>query len=212
MKVTAISADTRLLSKETSAAAIRRQSRVPGVLYGLDKNILFSVDARELRKLVYTSEFSLIDLEVEGTTYRCILKDYQMHPVTDAMVHVDMLALKDGRAVKVEIPVHFVGSSPGQKAGGSIVRKLRKVLVKTTPEKLMSEFEVDISHLNLGESVRVRDMDVADGVQVMNQGPMPLATIEVPRALKAAEAEEAAAAEEEAGAEVVPEAGDETES
>ena len=107
------------------------------------------------------------------------------------------MALQDGRKVKVEIPVKFVGISPGVKEGGTIVRKLRKVRVKTTPENLVSEFEVDISHLSLGDSVRVRDMKVNENVEVMNPAPIPLASIEVPRALKAAEA----AAELEEGAE-----------
>ena len=90
MEVKALSATTRAISNESSAKKIRREKRVPGVLYGLDKNIHFSVNALELRKLVYTPSFNLVDMDVDGTTYRCILKDYQAHPVTDAIEHVDM--------------------------------------------------------------------------------------------------------------------------
>ena len=204
MKVTALAATPRIISKESTARAVRLEKRVPGVLYGLEQNIHFSVNALELRKLIYTPDFSLVDVEIDGKKHRCIIKDYQAHPVTDAITHVDMLALKDGRPIKVDIPVRFVGVSPGVKAGGSIIRKLRKVKIKTTPENLVEEFEVDISHLNLGDSVRVRDMKVADNIQVLNSGPIPLASVEVPRALKSAEA----AAEGEEGEEGAEEEGE----
>ena len=108
-----------------------------------------------------------------------------------------MLALTPGKTIKVELPVHFVGMSPGVKAGGTVVKKLRKVMVKTTPEHLVSEFQVDISDLELGQSVRVRDIVLEEGMEVMSPGPIPLATIEIPRALKSA----AAAAEDEEGVE-----------
>ncbi len=188
MNVIALSGTARTADDSPSASALRRENKVPGVLYGGAKNVHFSVDSLDLRSLIYTPSFNLVDLEVDGQTYRCILKDYQMHPVTDNVEHIDMLALQDGRPLKVDIPVRFSGAAPGLKAGGTLVQKLRKVQVKTTPDKLVNVFDVDISDLELGQSVRVRDMKVAEGVQIMNPEAIPLASIEIPRALKAAEA------------------------
>jgi large subunit ribosomal protein L25 len=190
MNVIGLAATKRSVTHGSSVKGVRKDKRVPGVLYGLEENVHFSVDARELRKLIYTPHFSLIDLECEGKTTRCIIKDYQAHPVSDEIQHIDMLALKEGRKVKVEIPVRFVGVSPGVKAGGKVISKLRKVKIKTTPENLVSEFTVDISHLTLGQSVRVKDMIVGEDVEVLNPGPIPMATVEVPRALKSAASKE----------------------
>lgn len=193
MKATPLSASVRSVTTSAALRALRNEKLVPGVLYGTGENIHFSVPAIDLRKLIYTPDFSLIELDLDGKTYRCIIKDYQIHPVTDALVHVDLLALKAGQPVKVDIPVHFTGNPEGVKSGGTIVKKLRKLRVKTTPEKLVEEFSIDITHLDLGQSVRVRDLETEDGVQIMNPGPIPMASIEIPRALKSA----ASAAEEE---------------
>ena len=195
MKITEIKADIRAEASSSSARALRRSGFVPGVLYGGGKNFHFAAQSQEIRKLIYTSDFGLVDLNIDGETHRCIVKDYQLHPVTDNIEHVDMLALTPGKTIKVELPVHFVGVAPGVKAGGTVVKKLRKVMVKTTPDNLISEFNVDISDLELGQSVRVRDIVLQEGMEVLNPGPIPLATIEIPRALKSA----AAAAEEEEG-------------
>lgn len=196
MNVITLNADNRAVDGSVSANSLRKEGKVPGVLYGTDQNVHFSLAKMDLRKIIYTPNFNLVDLVVDGATYRCILKDYQMHPVTDELEHVDLLALQNGRTFKVEIPVRFTGTSVGVKAGGTIVQKVRKVKIKTTPEKLVDVFEVDITDLDLGQSVRIRDMVVGEGIEVMNPPAIPMATIEIPRALKSAQA--AAAAEESA--------------
>lgn len=188
MNVINLTADNRLTDGSVTANSLRNEGKVPGVLYGTDENVHFSIGKMDLRKLIYTPNFNLVDLVVDGATYRCILKDYQMHPVTDELEHVDMLALKEGRMLKAEIPVRFVGASVGVKAGGTIVQKVRKVKIKTTPENLVDVFEVDITDLDLGQSVRIRDMVVGEGIEVMNPPAIPMATIEIPRALKSAKA------------------------
>ena len=199
MRVTNIQAEKRDTSSRSTLNELRKAKRVPGVLYGLDENVHFSALAQDVRKVIYTPHFELVDLEVDGSTQRCIVKDYQLHPVTDELVHVDLLALSPNKPVKVEVPVHFVGQSPGVKAGGTVVQKIRKVRIKTTPENLIEEFSVDISHLELGDSVRIRDIKTQDGVEVLMSAPMPLATIDIPRALKSAATK--AANEEAEGAE-----------
>ncbi len=195
MNVIELAADTRTETSGSSASNLRKSNKVPGVLYGVEENLHFSVEALEARKLIYTPNFNLIDIDIDGKTHRCILKDYQAHPVTDEIVHIDLLALKEGRKLKVEVPVRFVGTAEGVKAGGTVVRKIRKVKIKTTPELLVDRFDVDITHLSLGQSVRVRDMEVAEGIEILNPEANPMATIEIPRALKAAEAADAKAAE-----------------
>ena len=151
----------------------------------------------------------MVDISIDGKNYNCILKDAQFHPVTDNISHLDFLLLKEGTSVIAEIPVRLVGTSPGAKLGGKILMNLKKVKVKTTPDNLVDELTLDISKLQLGHSVRVREVMLPEGIEVMNDGSIPVASMVVPRALRSAAAaaaavvggeedEEETAAEEEA--------------
>lgn len=186
MKVTEIQAVLRDPADKRSLKSLRAEEKIPGVIYGLDKNIHFAVSEKEVRKVIYTPHFGLVELQIEGKAQQCIVKDYQRHPVTDELVHVDLLALNEKRPIKVDIPVRFVGQSIGVKAGGTVVQKRRKVRIKTLPSHLVEEFQVDISNLDLGESVRVRDIQTDDDIEILLDPPTPLATIDIPRALKSA--------------------------
>ncbi|CAL6314299.1 unnamed protein product [Bathycoccus prasinos] len=93
---------------------------------------------------------------------------YDMHPVTDSLTHIDFIELVDGTPVKVDIPIRFKGDSPGVKLGGKLLQSIRRVTVKTLPENLVDELFVDISELELGFAVRVRDIEAPDSVQIMN--------------------------------------------
>ncbi|HFC00879.1 MAG TPA: hypothetical protein ENJ53_08765 [Phaeodactylibacter sp.] len=111
---------------------------------------------------------------------------------------MDFLRLIPGKKIKVNIPIGFKGESEGVKAGGKLAQKLRTVTIKTTPDKVVNKLFVDITGTMMGSSVRVRDIEVVDGMEVMQEGATPVATIEVPRALRSA----SAAGEEEETAEV----------
>jgi len=99
-------------------------------------------------------------------------------------VHIDFLRLVDGHPIKVEVPVRFKGTSPGVKEGGTFVQMMRRVKIKTLPADLVHELYVDISELTLGNSVRVRDIEQNDKIEIMTGGATPVANVEVPRALK----------------------------
>ncbi len=168
--------------------ATRREGRVPCVIYGGGETTHFSITPKEVKPLVYSPDFKQVDITVDGTTHKCILKDLQFHPVSDELLHMDFLKLVPGNTIKVHIPVRCTGSSPGVVAGGRLNQKLRAVKVKTNPEALVGELTVDISTLNLSDSVRVRDIELAEGMEMMSASGIPIATVEVPRAMKSAEA------------------------
>jgi large subunit ribosomal protein L25 len=176
---------------------VRHAGMIPAVIYGGDDVKHISVTHAEVKDLVYTPDFKLAEIEIDGQTYTCILKDLQAHPVTDSILHMDFLRLIEGAPVNVEIPVRFKGTSPGVKKGGALVKLLRRVKIRTTPEYLVDELYVDISPLNLGQSIRVKDLIVGEGIAVVNSASIPVAIVEVPRALKSA----SAGAEDEEGAE-----------
>jgi large subunit ribosomal protein L25 len=181
------------LGKKASADA-RRSGLVPCVIYGGDTNVQFTAPLLAFRSLVYTPEFKLAQINLDGKTYRAIVKEIQYHPLSDTITHIDFMELVDGRTIRAAVPVRVTGSSVGVKKGGKLAQSVRKVKIKTTPEKLVDSVEVDITELDLGKSVRVRDIVVQDGVEILNAPSLPLATIEIPRALRSQQAEEAAAA------------------
>ncbi|MCB0569710.1 MAG: 50S ribosomal protein L25 [Phaeodactylibacter sp.] len=196
MEIVAVNGQKRVGLGKKETKAVRNEGLIPCVLYGGDEVVHFSTTLNDIRGVVYTPDFKIAELTVEGKAYRAILKDVQWHPVTDSIVHIDFLRLVEGNAIKVEVPLRFTGVSPGVRAGGKLQQKLRRVLIKTTPEHLISEMSVDISKLELGQSIRVRDIVVEEpGIEIMNSPGVPVATIEIPRALRSA----TAAAEKAAG-------------
>lgn len=190
METVAISGNIRTDVGKKSTKALRKEGLVPCVIYGGENNVHFSSPPSSFKTLIFTPDFKLADVTVDGQTYQCILKEAQYHPVTDEIEHLDFLQLIPGKKVKVNIPVGFKGVSPGVKSGGKLVQKLRSIKIKTTPDKIVNKLFVDISSATLGGSVRVRDVEVGDGMEVMNPGATPVASVEIPRALKSAASKE----------------------
>ncbi len=183
-----ISGEIRTDLGKKAAKQDRRKDMTPCVIYGGDKVVHFSAPKKSFKHLIYTRDFKLAEIAVDGQSYKCILKDAQFHPVTDELLHIDFLNLIPGKTLKANIPVRFKGASPGVKVGGKLVQKLRYIKVKTTPEKLVDELLFDISELELGGSTRVRDLEAIDGIEVMNSPGIPVASVEIPRSLKSAAA------------------------
>lgn len=204
MQTVQIKGELRENTGTTGSKAVRNAGRIPAVVYGGGEVMHISVTEADVKHLVYTPDFKLAEIDINGTVAKCILKEVQAHPVTDALRHLDFIKLVDGHPINVEIPVRFKGVSPGVKDGGVFLQAIRKVKVKTTPEHLVDELFVDISNLMLGSSVRIKDIEVGNEFQVMNNPNIPIASVEVPRALKSAESEEEEGIEE--GAEEVAEA------
>lgn len=169
---------------------LRNESFVPGVLYGGGEQVHFYAPAILFRELIYTPEVHEVDLNIEGTHYRAILQDAQYHPVNDMLLHVDFLELNENKAVKVDVPVKFVGNSPGVIAGGKLVTKLRTIKLKALPANLPDFVEINISDLELGKSIKVSKIK-ADNFEILTNPSSPVATVTIPRALKSAQAEEA---------------------
>lgn len=186
MKTLEVKGTSRTELGTKAAKAIRREGEIPAVIYSNKEIKHFNTNEKEVRSLIYSPDFAVVQLDLDGTAYRCILKDVQFHPVSEEILHIDFLQLIDGTPVKVEIPVRFKGVSPGVKQGGKLMQTVRKVKIKTIPENLVDELKVDISGLNLGQSVRVRDIEVNKNIEIMSAPGIPLAIIEIPRALRSA--------------------------
>ena len=186
MNTVSFTATPRSGTGKKATKAIRKEGGIPCILYGGDTNVAFSTTHKDIKGLIYTPDFKLAEISLDGAVHKCILKDIQFHPVTESVLHADFLKLVEGHPITLEVPIRFKGSSPGVKLGGKLQQTLRRIKIKTTPDKIVDELLVDVSDLELGESARVRDVEVPEGMEVMNAMGIPVVTVEVPRALRSA--------------------------
>ncbi len=184
MEVITINGQKRESAGTAGATVVRNSGRVPCVMYGGDAAVSFSADPAELRHLVYSAKFRTVDLKLDGKSHKCILKEIQFHPTTDAIIHLDFLELVPGKKVRAVVPIRFTGQSIGVKGGGKLIATMRNVKILTTPEKLVDEVTADITNLDLGQTIRVRDIVMPEGVAIINAAAIPIAAIEIPRALR----------------------------
>lgn len=176
-----------------AARQIRSQENVPGVIYGGAQEVNFYASAKAFKPLVYTGEFQLAQVTVDGKSYRCILKDLQFDKVTDTLIHVDLLELVDNKKVIATLPIKFTGTSVGVKGGGKLITKIKSLKVKALPKDLKETISVDITDLDLNGNIRVEDVKV-EGMEILNSPRIPIASVVLTRQLKQ---EEATAAKDE---------------
>ena len=187
MKSITIEGQLRTESGKKATRLLRSQKLVPGVIYGGKTEINFSAPATALKSIVYTSEFMLANVIIEGNTYKCILKDLQFDKVSDLLIHVDFLELVEDKKVIATLPLKYVGTPEGVKAGGKLVTKMKSIKIKTYPKYLKEFIEVDISNLPLNENIRVENIPAAN-MEVLNSPRIPIASVTMTRQLKQEEA------------------------
>ncbi len=156
---------------------------MPGVIYGGAKEVNFSAPAAAFKTLVYTPNFQLAEVKLEGKTYRCILKDLQFDKVTDQLHHVDLLELVEDKKVIATIPIKFTGAAAGVKDGGKLITKMKGLKVKTYPKHLRENIEVDLTNLQLNGNIRVEDVK-DENYEILNSPRIPIASIVLTRQLK----------------------------
>ncbi|MBE0645574.1 MAG: 50S ribosomal protein L25 [Bacteroidetes bacterium] len=193
-----LKAKVRDYKGRTASNAARRAGKVPGVFYlGNEKNIAIEVEALDLRHLIYTSETHIVDLQLsDGTAEAAVLREVQFDPITDRVMHFDLIGVIRGQKMKFEVPVVLEGSSEGVRAGGVLQQTLHKLEVECLPKDLPEYIAVDITHLGANESMLVGDVKI-DGVEILTHGEQPLVVISHIRGEATAEGEEAEEGESE---------------
>jgi large subunit ribosomal protein L25 len=187
MKTITIEGHLRTENGKKAARQLRSQGLVPGVIYGGTQEINFAAPVLAFKSIVYTSDFQLADITVEGKKYQCILKDIQFDKVTDALAHLDFLELVQDKAIIATIPIKFTGVSVGVKEGGRLITKMKALKIKTLPKYLKENIEVDITNLELNGNIRVEDVKEAN-YEILNSPRIPIASVVMTRQLKQEEA------------------------
>jgi large subunit ribosomal protein L25 len=193
MKTITIEGQLRTEHGKSATRQLRSQELVPGVIYGGAQEINFSAPAKACKGLVYTPNFQLADVTVEGKTYRCILKDLQFDKVSDELIHVDLLELVEDKKVIATIPLKFTGTAVGVKEGGRLILKMKSLKVKTYPRYLKEQIEVAVDDLQIGGNIRVEDVQV-ENYEILNSPRIPIASVVTTRQLRQEEATAAPAA------------------
>ncbi len=193
MKSITIEGQMRTGFGKTATRQLRSQDLVPGVIYGGAQEISFYAPAAAFKNLVYTPSFQVAEVQLDGKTYRTILKDLQFDKVDDKLIHVDLLELVEDKKVIADIPLKFVGTSKGVKDGGKLITKMKSLKVKTLPKHLKEQIEVAIDDLELNGNIRVEDVK-EEHYEILNSPRIPIASVVLTRQLKQEEAAAAPAA------------------
>jgi len=193
MKAVSISGSLRTNVGKKDATALRNANQVPCVLYGGKEQVHFAVPSPEFKNLIYTPEVQTVDLNISGKKYSAILQEAQYHALTDGLIHVDFLEIIAGKPVTMNIPVKTTGTSPGVRAGGKLVKKLKTLKVRGPVEKMPDNINIAIDTLEIGQGVRVGDIQL-DGLTLLNSESVTVVSVQVTRAAVASADEAAKAA------------------
>jgi large subunit ribosomal protein L25 len=194
MKIS-IKAEPRSVQGTGASRRLRRESKVPGVLYGAGKDAQsIEVDHKELWFKLKLEAFhaSILDMEVGAEKSQVLLRDYQMHPFRPIILHVDFQRVDANKKIHVKVPLHFVNAeiSPGVKVAGGLVQHVMNELeIACLPKDLPEFIEVDLSQLQAGHSLHLSSLQLPPGVEALvPKGEDPtVATIVIPKVMTADE-------------------------
>ncbi len=162
MKTVSMSGSLRENVGKKDAKALRNDGKVPCVLYGGDQQLHFSMGLDAFKKIIFTPETFVIEITLDGKTFKTLLKDVQYHPVGDQVIHADFIKIAEEKPVVVSLPVKLTGSSPGVIRGGKLKHKLTRLMVKGLIKDLPDFVEVSLSDLNIGQSIKVKNLELAN--------------------------------------------------
>jgi large subunit ribosomal protein L25 len=202
MKTIEINGLARPQTGKKTTKEIRKAGNVPCIIYGGKENINFHAPEKDFKKLVYTPDAHLVNLNIEGKEYKAVLQDIQFHPVSDKIYHIDFIEVSDKKAVVVNIPVKISGDSIGVKSGGKLQIKKRHLKVKGLINNIPEFIPIDITNVNIHQSVKVNDLSI-DKLEFLDPKKSMILSVATSRVAQVAEekpAEEAKAAETEASA------------
>lgn len=195
-----LSAEVRERAGKGASRAIRREGRVPAVIYG-EKQEPTSIHIEEkiLMKALHTGHFfnSVVMLDVDGKKVRTLPKDVQFHPVTDRPLHADFLRIGEHSKVTVNVPVHFIDEelSPGIKRGGVLNIVVHDLGLVVDAAEIPDDIKISLKGLDVGDNIHLSQITLPKGATAVDQTDITLATIVAPSALKSSEGGEAEAGE-----------------
>ena len=187
MKVYELKGSLRTELGKKATKATRVGESVPCVLYGGKENVHFTATAADLRKLIYSPDVFVVNLDVDGKACKAIMKDLQFHPVSDKVLHIDFLEVFENKPVVVELPVQLTGLAEGVKAGGKLALEMRKLRVKGLYTNFPEKIVIDVTSLGLGKSIQVGALKF-ENFDILNAKNAVVTQVKLTRAARGAAA------------------------
>ncbi|MFC2134039.1 50S ribosomal protein L25 [Bacteroidota bacterium] len=177
---------------------MRRDGKVPGVFYIKgEEPLTFVVSEKDLKPLVYTAETRIVNLKVDDAEpKRAVLRDIQFDPVTERILHIDLMGLTAGQSLHLQIPILLEGTAKGIKEGGILQHQLHKIEIECLPKHIPRHIGVEVTELGIGDSIHVKDLEVED-IKILTNEDVTVVSVIQPRVV----VEEEPALEEEIGEE-----------
>ena len=192
-----LTATPRAATGKGVARTLRRAGRIPAVIYGHGRQVQpLDIDARETERMLekIAAEATVIELHIDGTVARTLIREIQRHPFKKQILHIDFQELVAGEKVVVRIPIALVGTSEGVRLSGGILdQTLRDLEIRVDPAEIPNHIDVDVTSLNVGKSIHVRDLVLAEGIEVLTDADATVCVCAIPKAVVEAVPAETAA-------------------
>ena len=180
-----LSAAPRTGAGKGVARSLRRDGRIPGVIYGHARAPLsLSISAKDFERLLerFAAENTVIELSVDGTTARTLIREIQRDPIRRSVIHVDFQELVAGEKVVVRIPLVLQGTPEGVRSSGGILSQVMQELeVRVDPANMPSHIAVDVTNIAIGHSVHVSEITIPEGVELMDDADATIAIVAAPK-------------------------------
>ncbi|MCR5363559.1 MAG: 50S ribosomal protein L25 [Bacteroidales bacterium] len=168
MKHFELKGQLRQVGNKAAIKAIRAQGLVPCNLYGLGlENVLFTVDAKDLKGLTHTPASYIVDLVLDDKKYTAVVHELQFHPIEDVCLHVDFLQVNEEKPIAIKVPLNITGHAAGVQAGGKFVKNVRELRISALMKNLPDQLDVDITKLGIGENIVAGDLKYED-ITILN--------------------------------------------
>ena len=199
MREISVNGQKRTETGKKATKLLRKEGLVPCNLYGekkgengLPEAFSFVVSKAELRKVIYSPYVYVVNINIDGTEHKAIIKELQFHPTTDAVLHVDFYEINETKAITVGIPVNLTGHAQGVRDGGKLQLQIRKINVTAPYKNIPEVLDIDVTSLELGKSIKVGSLSF-EGLEIATPKEVIVCSVKTTRASRsAASAEEAA--------------------
>ena len=194
MKHFELNGAVRQVGNKAVIKAFRKQDLVPCNLYGETKGenglpvaLAFSVSNAELRKVIYTPNIYIVNINIDGNVRKAIIKELQFHPVSDALLHVDFYEINDTKDITIGIPVKLNGLAQGVRDGGKLNLSIRKINVTAPYKRIPEQLDIDVTSLELGKSIKVGQLSF-EGLEIATPKEVIVCSVKATRASRSAAA------------------------
>ena len=194
MKEFSVSGQKRTATGKKASKLLRKEGLVPCNLYGETKDanglpeaLAFQVSFADIRKAIYTPHVYVLNLTIDGTAHKAIIKELQFHPTTDALLHADFFEINDTKDITVGIPVNLTGHAKGVRDGGRLNLSISKIDVTATYGNIPEKLDIDVTNLELGKAIKVGSLQF-EGLKIATSPEVVVCSVKATRASRAAAA------------------------